>query len=308
MRVLDLFSGIGGFRSGFEQAGHEIVGFVEWDKNARQSYKVIYDTTGEFEGHDIRNVRAESLPQADIWTFGSPCQNISLAGNQEGLRGDQSSLFLEVIRLLRETDSEKMPTYLLMENVKNLLSVNGGRDFARVLIEMDEIGYDVEWNVFNSYDVTPQNRERVYIVGHLRGGRGREIFPFGTNDERPYNARWERNPEGLIIRNGTTIGFDLAEVGDGVDLGYPKSKTRRGRVQHNRTNTLTTSSSLGVVIDSDNGKWIRKLTPLEYWRLQGFTDEQFYKAKKSGVSEQQLYKQAGNSVTVPVVKSIAERM
>ena len=177
MKFLDLFAGIGGFRLGLEQAGHECVGYVEWDKFARKSYQAIHDTEGEYEGHDIKSVTGSELPAADIWTFGSPCTNISIAGNGAGLSGEQSSMFFEVMRLLREIDEKEKPKYLFMENVKNLLSSNRGWDFARVIFEMDKVGYDVEWDFLDSAEVVPQHRERVYIIGHLRRYSGRKVFP-----------------------------------------------------------------------------------------------------------------------------------
>lgn len=170
MNFIDFFAGIGGFRSGLEKAGHKCVGFVEFDKFARKSYQAMYDTKGEFTGYDIRQVRGKDLPTADIWTFGSPCQDVSIAGQQDGLiSGKRSSLFFEIIRLLKERtkNQQEIPTYLFMENVKGLLSSRNVRDFARVLIEMDSVGYDVEWSLINSKEVVPQNRERVYLIGHL---------------------------------------------------------------------------------------------------------------------------------------------
>lgn len=342
-----MFAGIGGFRSGMEQAGHKCVGFIEWDKYARQSYQAMYDTEGEFNAKDIQSVSGTDLPDANVWCFGSPCQDISVAGKQAGLeKGSRSSMFFEVIRLLKErTENQKtLPAYLLMENVKNLLSSNGGRDFARVQIEMDKAGYDVEWNVFNSAEVVPQNRERIYIVGHLRGTSTRKVFPiiresgetdnpdkaikqignisnsksFGSNPQvgRVYGTdgiaptlstmRGGGQEPKILIRNNTKLGYLEAHNGDGVDLSYPTSNNCRGRVQNKRSNTLETSSNLGVVVGKENLR-IRKLTPLECWRLQGFTDEQFYKAKNAGVSNSQLYKQSGNAVTVPVVRAVAEQ-
>lgn len=135
--------------------------------------------------------KTEKLPQADVWCFGSPCTNISIAGNKKGLKGEQSGLFFEVMRILNETPEERKPAYLFMENVKNLLSVNGGRDFAKVLIEMDEAGYDVEWQVINSSWVIPQNRERIFVVGHKRGRRTRRVFPLTSEEigeERQYGV------------------------------------------------------------------------------------------------------------------------
>lgn len=104
MKFIDLFAGIGGFHSGLSQAGHKCVGWVEYDKYARQSYQAMYETEGLYSGKDIREVTADELPYADIWTFGSPCQDISLAGKRSGLSGQKSSLFFEVIRLLHEKD------------------------------------------------------------------------------------------------------------------------------------------------------------------------------------------------------------
>lgn len=178
MKFIDFFAGIGGFHSGLEKAGHECVGWVEWDKFARQSYQAIYDTDGLYTATDIQDVKGVDLPDADLWTFGSPCTDISLAGRKEGLKGEHSSMFFEVIRCLKERvqAQKELPAFLLMENVKNLLSSNGGWDFARVLIEMDKVGYDCEWKVYNTADFLPQNRERVYIVGHLRKKNTAQIF------------------------------------------------------------------------------------------------------------------------------------
>lgn len=103
MKFIDFFAGIGGFRSGLEKAGHQCVGYVEWDKYARKSYQAIYNTEGEYTEHDIKEVKGIELPEADIWTFGSPCQDISIAGKQTGIvKGGRSSMFFEVIRCLEE--------------------------------------------------------------------------------------------------------------------------------------------------------------------------------------------------------------
>ena len=192
MKFIDFFAGIGGFHSGLENAGHEMVGWVEWDKFARQSYEAMYDTEGKYTANDIKSIKdGKELPEADLWAFGSPCTNISLAGNRKGLQGEQSSMFFEVIRLLKDRTWEEKPSYLLMENVKNLLGSNKGFDFFRVLYEMDEAGYDVEWEVFNSSWVIPQNRERVYIIGHKRGIEYKPVFPINRGElekKRKYNV------------------------------------------------------------------------------------------------------------------------
>ena len=375
LTFLDIFAGIGGFRSGMEQAGHKCVGFIEWDKYARQSYQAMYNTEGEFNAKDIQTVSGTDLPYADVWCFGSPCQDISLAGKQAGLeKGSRSSMFFEVIRLLKERAKHQkaLPPYLLMENVKNLLSSNGGWDFARVQIEMDKAGYDVEWNVFNSAEVVPQNRERVYIIGHLRESSTRKVFPIqresshlskeqsikviGNTSSTGYNSQNVLDSKGISSTITATqykhpIQVGVKSIGLINGLGsyrsrntvystkgvsptlttmqgggtIPKIDVRAvstpnratgGWSQHGRkikepnepSFTLTTEDRHGVMLDNGTNFAIRVLTPLECWRLQGFSDKQFHKAKLSGVSNSQLYKQAGNSVTVPVIKAIAERL
>ena len=166
MKFIDFFAGIGGFRKGMELAGHECVGFCEFDKFATASYISMHLLTtdqrkeleklpikqrqkeilkekyrnGEWYANDIRRVYAEDIPKADCWCFGFPCQDISVAGKQAGFQGNRSSLFFRVMYLVGQLKEEDKPTYLFIENVKNLLSVNGGWDFARLLIEMDAGG------------------------------------------------------------------------------------------------------------------------------------------------------------------------
>lgn len=390
MIFLDLFAGVGGIRLGMEQAGHECVGWVERDKFARKSYIAIHKPDNEFTEKDINNVSSRELPKADCWCFGFPCQDISVAGKQGGFtNGKRSSLFFKVTGLIRELKEEDKPSYLFIENVKNLLSINKGWDFAKLLIEMDEIGYDVEWDVLDSAEVVPQHRERIFIVGHLRGRCTRKVFPiiredgetnkpdktvkqvgnisnsksFGGNPQvgRVYSAngiaptlstmqgggqepkiaipvsspdivdkkqngrRFKENgdPEfaltvrdkhgvltnvnkqKIYVHEATKIGYDVDKLGDNINFAQPNSKTRRGRVGHGVANTLTTSVERATLTDDLK---IRKLTPRECWRLQGFPDWAFDRARDDGLSDSQLYKQAGNSVTVPVIKAIAKNM
>lgn len=186
MKFIDFFSGIGGIRLGLEQAGHECVGFCEYDKYARKAYTAMYNTESEWQCNDIRTVKPYDLPRADLWCFGFPCQDISIAGKQRGLQdGERSGLFFEIMRLLAGSREEDKPKWLLAENVKNLLAIGNGFDFARLLLEVGGHGYFVEWQLLNSKDFgVPQNRERVFVVGHLRGGSGQKVFPI-----RPANGR-----------------------------------------------------------------------------------------------------------------------
>lgn len=185
-KIVDLFCGMGNFRAGFEKAGAECVYSVEWDQHKREIYKVIYGH--EPDANDIRTVEARDIPYADCWCFGSPCQDFSvaIAGRRKGMDGDRSSLVREVFRLLREKEPEDRPEWLIYENVKGMLSSNKGWDYGFILAEMDDIGYDCEWNLLNSKNFgVPQNRERVYTCGHLRarGSSGQKIFPLGESNQ-----------------------------------------------------------------------------------------------------------------------------
>lgn len=183
LTFLDLCSGIGGFRLGLETAGHKCIGYCEYDKFAKASYEAMYETRGEWFADDVTKLKSEEVPYADIWCFGFPCQDISIAGKQRGLAGERSGIYYNLIDLVKGKKESDKPTYLLAENVKNLLSINRGFDFASVLTEMDEAGYDTKWQVLNSKDFgVPQNRERVFLIANLRSRGGREIlFVRGEN-------------------------------------------------------------------------------------------------------------------------------
>ena len=406
MKFLDLFAGIGGFRLGMESAGHECVGFCEIDKFARASYQAIHDTKGELELHDITTVSDEfirGIGRVDIICGGFPCQAFSIAGNRRGFEDTRGTLFFEIARFA----SILRPKYLFLENVKGLLNHDGGATFETILGALDELGYNVEWQVLNSKDFgVPQNRERVLIVGHLRGECTRRVFPLsksgqqvasikeqysntittrygnsqgagayivesksqkvrsignihpsgngiliagklpGNHDQHSrvydtdglaptlstmqgggqepkiiqrghgYNQGGEHDIAPTLTSNSyhennvlkiteaTSQGYAEATIGDSVNLSHPNSKTRRGRVGKQIANTLLTGESQGVVEPDFR---IRKLTPRECWRLQGFPDWAFDKAQEVN-SNSQLYKQAGNSVTVNVIAAIAKEL
>ena len=184
MKFIDLFAGIGGFRLGMEAAGHECIGFCEIDKFARASYKAIHNTEGEIELHDITTVSDEfirGIGSVDIICGGFPCQAFSIAGARRGFEDTRGTLFFEIARFA----SILKPKYLFLENVKGLLNHDGGNTFKTIIGTLDELGYDAEWEICNSKNFgVPQNRERVFIIGHLRGRRARNIFPLdGKNKE-----------------------------------------------------------------------------------------------------------------------------
>lgn len=182
-KFIDMFAGMGTVRMGFEQAGWKCVSSIEFDKHKRRIYEVIFGNEPEFG--DITAVRGSDLPYADCWCFGAPCQDFSIAGIRAGLDGDRSSLVREVFRLIRETSEEHRPEWLLYENVKGMLSSNKGLDYLEILFEMATLGYDIQYELLNSKDFgVPQNRERVYTLGHLRRCGSRKVFPIsGQSNE-----------------------------------------------------------------------------------------------------------------------------
>ena len=183
---LDFFSGVGGFRKGFELCGMVCKGHCEIDKFADRSYRAIHDIKeDEWFAEDITKVAPGELPRVNLWAGGFPCQDISVSGRQRGLAGERSSLFFEIVRLLEGTPAEDRPEWIVLENVKNLLSVNRGWDFATVLCALAEIGYHLEYGLLNSrFHGVPQNRERIYLVAyrHFRAGGGRKVFPVTASD------------------------------------------------------------------------------------------------------------------------------
>lgn len=284
MKFIDLFAGIGGFRFGMESAGHECVAFCEIDKFARASYKAIHNTEGEIELHDATGVtkkEIKAIGQVDVICAGFPCQPFSAAGARRGFEDTNGTLFFEIARFA----SILKPKYIFLENVKGLLNHDKGYTFETIIGSLDELGYDVEWQVLNSKDFgVPQNRERVYIVGHLRETSGREVFP--------------------IIR--TRSDKSIIQLGN-----IKKTESFGGNPQCGR---VYSPSGLAPCLNTMQGGQrepkilidgkVRKLTPRECWRLQGFPDWAFDKAQEVN-SNSQLYKQAGNSVTVNVIKEIA---
>ncbi|PGW52278.1 DNA (cytosine-5-)-methyltransferase [Bacillus thuringiensis] len=351
-----------------ERAGHKCLGFVEWDKFARKSYEAIHNTKGEWTAHDITTVTNDDLRllrgQVDVICGGFPCQAFSIAGKRLGFAETRGTLFFEIARLAKEIQ----PQYLFLENVKGLLNHDGGNTFRTIISTLDELGYDAEWQVLNSKDYgVPQNRERVFIIGHLRGRSRREVFPIrssyreisnvqgqqvyantlrarynngGTGAyiiereqheekvvktvltpdraEKRQNGRRFKEPgepmftltaqdrHGVLIREATRKGYAEAEIGDSINYSVPNSKTRRGRVGKGVAQTLDTACNQATIENKPPYR-IRRLTPRECWRLQGFPDWAFDKAQEVN-SDSQLYKQAGNSVTVPVIYEIAKRL
>lgn len=324
LTVNELFSGIGAPRKALIEAGieHKIVGISEIDKFAIESYEAIYGQTRNYG--DISKIAA--LDYADLWTYGFPCQDISTAGKMEGIKeGTRSGLLLEVGRLLEEAKRRKqLPKMLLMENVKVLTSKRHIDAFRTWIDFLDEIGYESRYKVINARSVgVPHNRERVIMVSVRKDiPFPLEVFDFPEkpgnnlidllekNVEASYYIKTDKTP-GFIefvggeirARQATAKGYDVATLGDSINISYPNSQTRRGRVGHGFAQTLTTSCSIAVVVEDG----IRLLTPLEAWRIMGFEDDDYMAAFNAGISKGQLYKQAGNSIVVPLLTAIFEQ-
>ena len=295
----DLFAGIGGFRLGIERASEKLgihvkcVFSSEIDKNPRYVYEKHFK---EIPRGDITKISASDIPDIDIMCGGFPCQSFSIAGDQRGFEDTRGTLFFDVARILKH----KKPKIVFLENVKNLLSHDKGRTFATILVTLYELGYDVEFQLLNSKDFgVPQNRERVYIIGHLRGERTRQVFPV----------------------RGTTESTTRENISTTIDANYWKGIDNHGQRTHiiqyycgkhqqdRVLNPLGVSSCLPTGTGGDlipkfikHGK-IRKLTPVECERLQGYPDNW-----TAGIADTNRYKCLGNAVTVPVIEAIASKL
>ncbi len=317
---LDLFSGIGGFHLGLEKAGFNVDSyFSEVDKHAIAVYKNQFKNA-TYVG-SVTDVRAEQLPKIDIITFGSPCQDFSLAGKRKGMEGDRSSLINEAIRLIKEC----RPSAFIWENVKGTFSSNNGEDFWAIIQAFANIGgYRLEWQLLNTKWFLPQNRERVYLVGYIAEGSGGEVFPIrenfkGINEGSKQTSTVRTLTAGgnsgglhssmtlIKVKSATKKGYEEAELGDSINCSVLNSKTRRGRVGKGVAQTLDTKCEQAVLLDQ-----IRRLTPIECERLQGFPDDhtQFgdYNGIIKEVSNTQRYKMCGNAVTVGVVEVVGRNL
>ena len=381
LRFFDMFAGIGGFRSGLTKLdGFECVGFCEIDPYAKKAYETLYETKGELYFADARSIDPKELPDIDLICGGFPCQSFSVAGRRLGFEDTRGTLFFEIARIA----AAKKPKYLLFENVPGLLSHNKGRTFAAILSALDELGYDVSWQVLNSANFSvPQSRNRVFLVGFDREKCAGKVLSFtdcnpktlkqlipGREGERVYGT------DGLSVTLTSQAGgfagmtgmyftdvFQPVKMADGhqstgteeasawfgvdmnpdpritglarcltahQDAGIGRHKGehtaigmmtpidvepcpvinpiretvrrqgRRIKQPDEPMYTLTAMDIHGVIY---NG-YIRKLMPLECFRLQGFTDEQFQKLADAGFSDARLYKFAGNAVSVPVITAL----
>ena len=375
LKFIELFAGIGGFRRGLERVKPQEktkqsndVGFIqqedtrykpclnratsqynqgivaqfkcvwanELDKYACQIYRKHY---GEVCEQDIRTVDPSTIPEHDLLCAGFPCQSFSIAGKRGGFEDTRGTLFFEIVRIARA----KRTPYLLLENVKGLLSHDFGHTFETILNSLDELGYDVQWQVLNSKNFgVPQNRERVFIVGHLRGQPRPKVFPIGETDQvytepdgqvthaidSNYHKGWldnqqrtmifmkgvmgERNqrwledgkeysrnfPQGQRVYNPAGISAQLNAQGGGWGA-------KTGLYEIAQAPQTDGQLRQGVSWKTDkpqSARNIRRLTPTECERLQGFPD-----GWTEGISDTQRYKCLGNAVTTNVIEAIGRQ-
>ena len=273
MKIIDLFSGIGGFALGFQRAGYQFTEhyFSEIDKHAIANYKYNFPHA-KYIG-DITTLHGGDFTDIDIITFGSPCQDFSLAGKREGLKGAKSSLIQHAIALIANI----RPSVFVWENVKGAFSSNAGADFWAILQALANIGgYTIEWQLLNTSWLLPQNRERIYLIGHIAGRSIPGVFPIG-------------------------------------EIAKDSSKKTRNIYDYSRTilRGYKNSTSTGSFIKTKDNK-IRYLTEIECERLQGFPENwtQYgdYNGTIKPIAKTQRYKLIGNAVTVDIVESIAKRL
>jgi len=305
MKYIELFGGIGGFSYGIGKKG-ECVGYYEIDKYAVQTYNKNFKTN--WKPTDITKLHAKDTPKHELLCAGFPCQSFSIAGKRKGFEDTRGTLFFDICRI---TAFHRTPL-LFLENVKGLLSHDEGLTFRTILKTLSELGYSLEWQVLNSKHFgVPQNRERVFIIGHLGGFGGKQVFPLqevggGTLEqlnEPIHSTNRLYNPQGIARSIRSQAGGKGAKTGlyaiPVLTPDRPKKRQhgRRFKEDGEPSFTLTGQDIHGVMKENK----IRRLTPIECERLQGFPDNW-----TEGVSDTQRYKQLGNAVTVNVIEAIIE--
>lgn len=288
MRVMSTFSGVEGLGMRFPK-DWEFIGFSEIDKYASMVLKYHYPNVKNYG--DISKIDWKQVPDFDVLTGGSPCQDFSIAGKRRGLAGARSSLAWEYIRCLRD----KQPKYFIWENVKGVMSSRGGWDFANLLCAFSESGYSLWWQILNAKDFgVPQNRERLFVVG-TRNGSSQEVFFEQKDDSVPgdterqvspaitarYYKQGQSDPYIVRIAEATTVGYAEAREGDSINLSNPNSKT------------------------------IRRFTPKECERLMGWHDDWTRwgiddKGNTVEISDSQRYKMCGNGVVSYVSAMVSQ--
>ena len=339
MKIIDLFSGIGGFSLGFQRAGYQFTEhyFSEIDKHAIANYKYNFPNA-KYIG-DITSIHRRDFADIDIITFGSPCQDFSLAGKRKGLKGGKSSLIEYAITLVARV----RPSVFIWENVKGAFSSNSGADFWAIIQAFAYIGdYRLEWQLLNTSWVLPQNRERIYLIGHLAGRSEPGVFSI-KEDDFPFAKKRKQTQicgtltgggnSGGLHSNMTTIqvgtyrthndGRGFREVKKNIAPTIPARAREDGSGMpvirqlprdKNKGADLKICPTISSSAFQENNLLggVRRLTEIECERLQGFPDNwtQYgdYNGAIKSIAKTQRYKLIGNAVTVDIVELIAKRL
>lgn len=318
-RAIDLFAGIGGIRLGFEQAFQDNIETVfvsEWDEKATETYKANFGDEIEING-DITKIKEEDIPEHDILLAGFPCQAFSMAGQRKGFNDTRGTLFFDVARIIKY----HKPKVVFCENVKNLLNHDRGRTFKVIKNVLEELGYIVYYKILNSKNFgVPQNRERIYIVAFRKDiNHGFFNFPEETDSTKTIRDIMEdkevspkyylstvyleslRRHKQRHESKGNGFGYEIRDIDSiaGAIVCGGMGRERNLIIDNRLTDFVPVTHIKGDI----NREFIRKMTPREWARLQGFPD-----TYKMVVADTHLYKQFGNSVTVPVIRAIAENI
>jgi DNA (cytosine-5)-methyltransferase 1 len=296
-KFIDLFAGIGGIRLPFDELGAECVFSSEWDKYAQKSYEANF---GEIPHGDITKIDEKDIPPFDILLAGFPCQPFSHAGHKKGFEDTRGTLFFDICRIA----NHHKPKILFLENVKGFVGHNKGKTFTTVKETLNDLGYTVYTKILNAKNFgVPQNRERIYIIAF----RESVSFDFPTEINQIVTV-------GDILQESVDEKYFLSDL---LWAGHQRRKLEHKQkgngfgyslFNHQSLYTSTISARYykdgsEILIDQGKNKNPRKLTPREALRLQGFPD-----TYKIVVSDTQMYKQVGNSVSVPVIRAIAKKI
>lgn len=316
LKLLSLFSGIGAFEKALKniKLDYELVGFSEIDKYAIKSYCAIHNVNEGLNLGDITKIDTFHIGDFDVLVGGSPCQNISIMRKTsvdnrtpEGLNGDESRLFFDYVKIL----NDKSPKYFVFENVRNLLSSNNGEDFKTVIKLLDE-NYNIHYQLMNSCDYgIPQVRRRLFIVGQRKdlgefnyefpkpvklNLKAQDLLETSVDDKYYLTDRMYKT----VMSTGTKGWYAKPET----DCKIAKPLVRTMHKMH-RASTDNYYHTEYKPVGKTN---LRRLTPLECFRLQGFSDDDYWKVKSVGISDTQMYMQVGNSITVTVLEKIFKNL
>jgi DNA (cytosine-5)-methyltransferase 1 len=306
MRAIDLFAGVGGVRLGFERAGFSTIFANDFEPACKETYD-LNSKEASLTIMDINNLRISDLPEFDLLLGGFPCQAFSIAGYRKGFNDDKGrgSLFFKIAEII----AERKPKAFFLENVKNLKMHDNGKTFSVIKKTLENLGYYIKSEILNSmtHGNVPQNRERIFIVGFLdKKSFDKFKFPKEVDLTTNFKELLEKSVDEKYYYNGKTLYSRLKDDVNSEDKVY---QWRRRYVRENKSGvvpTLTANMGTGghnvpIILDK---KGIRKLTPKECFLMQGFPKN--FKLPK--MADSKLYKQAGNSVTVPVVERVAKEM